>query len=346
MKNVKGIFLISLAWSLVLAFVILQLVAMHNNDFMSLTDKENFKELKTLIQKDVLYGGEIKADKLSYTLSGDLRVTNHKDAFTYSALMGIVSINTCYGIKEFSLTQYDHLVVIPSNSDWLSPYQVKSEDDDAHLAALPQFTGGWHGSNGDSTGPATSFMKSFQIFADGKEIIGHTAGQAQTINIIVNQIIKGYNTDNYVLEEYILYTLQNNKVQMRVKIVALQNVVIEEYYGLETLNAQFNEFVHYHYEDGTSYTQSLQNFSQSGPNSALNHVTSLTLSSTEHPFILRASLLYAEHLKPFPHLTPDQPEAFTESYGKSYYNIVRGQPLIMKTGQVFKWAGSLQFTSQ
>lgn len=331
---------------LLITFVVLRIVEINHNDMMSGIDKENFKLLYGFIEKDYLYASSNPADTLEYALSGDLIVNNTNGPFNMSLKMGISSINTFFGIKNVDLTTTSDSLSIASNSDWLSPYMVKSMTKEEIKNPVPAFTGGWHAMDSISPSEPSAFMKSYEIYADGKKIIGNTTGKAKTIHIIVNQLIKGYNTDDYVLEEYILYTLINNEIRVRVKTFALQDVAIEKFYGIETQNKLFKKHITYHFDDQQSKTLDVGIISDSGPMDLKNKLNYFSLNSNDHPFILSAYMTHVGASKTMPLLPKGTPEAFTEAYGKSYFSVINGNPLILSPKEVFEWSGILKFSME
>jgi hypothetical protein len=329
-----------------MSVVVLRIVEINSNDLMSSIDKENFKLLYGYIEKDYLYAAAHTADTLDYSLSGDLTVVNKNGPYTMSLHMGIDSINTFFGIKDIHLSTNTDTLSIESNSDWLSPYMVKADLAKDKTDLIPSFTGGWHSLDSVSDSEPSSFMKSYEVYADGKKIIGKTTGNAQTVHVIVNQLIKGYNTDDYVLEEYILYTLINNEIRVRVKTFALQDASIETFYGIETHNKSFNKHITYHFENQQSKTLGADIISDSGPRDYKNKLSYISLNSWDHPFILSGYMTHVAASKTLPLLPDGVPEAFTEAYGKSYFNVINGNPLSLKTRELFEWSGILKFSME
>lgn len=67
------------------------------------------------------------------------------------------------------------------------------------------------------------------------------------------------------------------------------------------------------------------------------------LTSLEHKFELEAWLNPYVGLGNFDYLKKGQSYAFTASYGKSYFNLVNGKEMDLKSGESCSWSGGYVF---
>lgn len=301
-------------------------------------------ELERYIQMDVQRGTTQDTPKLHYNLTRRLQITNPSMLSGASTTMNFVGPNHLYSIQSIHLWHEAHQLTIESASDWLSPYQVKAQAN-ASLSAPPRFTGGWHGQKGNHKGSPTATMKSVLYYSDGKQLTPNSVGHGRVIHILTNQCIQGYNTKRDLIDEYTLYTFVGNTVKVRVIAFALETLTIEKLYGIETQNTQFDGLIHYHFQNGTTLSQSTGISSNSGKRTSAQTLSYISLTGINHPFVLQAKMNYDAGFKRFPYLGADVPEAFTASYGKSYFNLINGIPLVLTAGERFQWSGQLTFSS-
>ncbi|PKM58535.1 MAG: hypothetical protein CVU98_00320 [Firmicutes bacterium HGW-Firmicutes-3] len=285
---------------------------------------------------------KIKRSKLNYSYKDDLNVEADLSNFTLSLSFGQCGINDIFSIKKIELVGVENQIAIESCTDWVGPYTVKYIGTEKNTNK-EIFTGGWHGSNGDVTGNATAFTKMIAIYADGKEIKKKTNGEADIISIVLKNEIKGFNINDYVIEETVTYTIYENQVDIKVQIVAIHDLEILRYYGLQTQNNMFDNEIKYLYEDGRSITKSLGMASDSGVKNSENKVISFELSGITHQFLLKAWINSDGLLSSFNYIAADKAEAFTTYYGKSYFNLINGNTLVLKAGENLVWSGGYSF---
>jgi hypothetical protein len=146
-----------------------------------------------------------------------------------------------------------------------------------------------------------------------------------------------------VIEETVTYTIYENQVDIKVQIVAIHDLEILRYYGLQTQNNMFDNEIKYLYEDGRSITKSLGMASDSGVKNSENKVISFELSGITHQFLLKAWINSDGLLSSFNYIAADKAEAFTTYYGKSYFNLINGNTLVLKAGENLVWSGGYSF---
>lgn len=227
-----------------------------------------------------------------------------------------------------------------SCTDWIGPYQVCSAS--LIRAGLPRkFTGGWHGSNGDGTGSPTASTVETRLITDGKEQSGDIDQDCSQTDLYVTNLIRGYDyPENKVnlLKEMVHYRVKpNRQMEVDVTIEALEDAVIQRYYGLQSQNLSIFEQVGYLAGQRVINTAPIKTDSNCKTNEGVNTIL-LTGSKTQHQ--LRVILNVAEGLGVPGNLGDGKPKAFSSSYGKSYFNLVNGKDLPLKKGEQVFWKGS------
>ncbi|WHH60389.1 hypothetical protein [Petroclostridium sp. X23] len=251
-------------------------------------------------------------------------------------------VNSILGIGNIYLAPNDQSTIRTSLSktakilslsctDWTSPYVVK---DMAKPNKTPNFTGGWHGYNGDGTGRPTARTAQYEVVADGEPLQANKEKFCETAEIKVVNLIEGYNTkdlpenEKYVLKETVHYLIVNGQINIDVEIEALKDIAIERYYGIQTVNYGWRDIVAY--ADSSVYQGQLS--SDSGAIKDMPNIDSITIKNTKDGHYLKAWINKSYDLGSQQYVNSSLPGVFTESYGKSYFNIVNGSTLMMKTG--------------
>jgi hypothetical protein len=260
-------------------------------------------------------------------------------------------INQLFGIAKVSYysSLSDHLQKHPSGeftsvTDWIGPYYVCSASS-AQAGLAKKFTGGWHGSNGDGTGNPTAQTTEVRISADGETSDSNFDRSCQQVDLTVVNLIHGYDfelTNKNLLKESVHYTVKSNRnIDVEVQIEALDDLVIQRYYGLQSQNFAIFDSVKYLAGNNIVNTAAINTNSSCKSNNGLNaimlanvqnmHRLILTLNTTEG---LGATSNY---------LGAGIPRAFSANYRKSYFNLVNGQDLSLKKGEMVFWKGSYQW---
>ncbi len=227
-----------------------------------------------------------------------------------------------------------------SCTDWIGPYFVRSAA--SVNSGLPQkFTGGWHGSNGDGTGTPTASTTATRFVVDGKETNGNFEQNCNQADLYVTNLVQGYDylkTNKNLLKESVLYSIKpNRQIDVEVRIEALEEVVIERYYGLQSQNFAIFDSVGYMAGQRVVNTGAVKANSNCLSNEAINTIR-LTDNAKNHE--LKLVLNIEEGLGASGYLGEGKPKAFTASYGKSYFNLVNSKDLTMKKGDVVLWKGT------
>lgn len=231
----------------------------------------------------------------------------------------------------------------PSVTDWVGPYHLSLLENVSN--DLPkQFTGGWHGSNGDGTGEPTAMTKLVVVTVDGEAKSSSFSGMGEQVSLNVVNLIQGYDTPepaNYLLQESVNYQLLPNcSIEVCVTITALNDVAIHRYYGMQSQNFAVFDSVSYGSEREIMNTEAVRANNSCLKNDAVNRIV---LSGEQGKYELELILNTEKGLGTFDYLADGLPRAFSADYGKSYFNLVNGKKLILKKGESVFWEGTYVF---
>jgi hypothetical protein len=257
-------------------------------------------------------------------------------------------VNQLFGIAKVSYysTLSDHLQKRASGeyssvTDWIGPYYVCGASS-AQSGLAKNFTGGWHGSNGDGTGNPTAQTTSVNITVDGENLSGNIERDCRQVDIYVSNLIKGYDyslTNNNLLKETVHYSINDNRqINVQVKIEALEDLIIQRYYGLQSQNFAIFDSVKYMAGQKVINTAAINVSSNCKSNDGLN---TILLTDNQHLHQLTLILNTEEGLgATSANLGAGIPRAFSANYRKSYFNLVNGQDLVLNKGEEVYWKGS------
>ncbi len=272
----------------------------------------------------------------------------HTPKVDMQLVFGPCGVNNSFNLKAIYLTNNSSRVnpwitgksklFLKSNTDWLGPYVVKSltKGDKSR----PAFTGGWHGSNGNGTGVATSKMISLSVKVNGKNISKDKTYYGN-VEVNVENLIQAYNTVKSgicVLKESVKLSFTPKKVAITVTTTALEDVLLEKYYGLQVQASSWRGPIVYSNEKKGIYGK----YSDSGPASK-SIADSFTITSLNGAYTLKAKIDREYGLGKLEYLSPNLPSAFAESYGKAYFNLINGKPVKLLKGKSIGWKGSYEF---
>jgi hypothetical protein len=257
-------------------------------------------------------------------------------------------INQLFSIAKVSYysTLSDHYQKHPSNefsscTDWIGPYYV-SGTSSVSSGLSQKFTGGWHGSNGDGTGAPTAQTVNVSLSIDGETSTGNFEHDAKQVDIFVSNLIHGYDfvqTNKTLIKENVHYTIKSNRqIDVEVQIEALEDLVIQRYYGLQSQNfAIFDSVKYMTMQNQVINTESINKNSSCRSNNELNTVL---LTDNENIHRLKMVLNMNEGLGAVNNLGAGTPRAFSANYRKSYFNLVNGRDLMLRKGGTTFWKGS------
>lgn len=230
------------------------------------------------------------------------------------------------------------ILCMQSCTDWIGPYMVQSlEDEDSPSS----FTGGWHGSNGDGTGFPTARTDNIKVTINEHELLDNVVYEGD-VSIIAENYIKAYNTislDKDVLKEVVNYTVIAGKVEVKVQSTALNNIAIYNYYGLQTQNISNQGVVNY----GNGLSAKLGKYSDCGKKADGNLVDTFTINPANSNCSIIAHIEPNVGLATFDNIFDDEPTIFTESHGKTYFNLINGKEKDLSTNEFIYWNGFYRF---
>lgn len=257
-------------------------------------------------------------------------------------------VNQLFGIAKVSYysTLGDHLQKhpsgeFPSGTDWVGPYYVCGASS-AQSGLAKKFTGGWHGSNGDGTGNPTAQTTEVSFTIDGETLNGNFERNCQKVEISVCNLIHGYDfslTNKNLIKETVHYTIRDNRqIDVEVKIEALEDLLIQRYYGLQSQNFAIFDSVKYQAGPTIINAAAVNVNSNCKSNGGLN---TIRLTDNQNVHQLTLVLSTQEGLGATSnYLGAGIPRAFSANYRKSYFNLVNGQDLVLNKGEQVYWKGS------
>lgn len=240
-------------------------------------------------------------------------------------------------MTKYEFDNLDKTQLIDSCSDWISPCMFRKGLDKAQ--DKPQFTGGWHGVDDKYE---TARMLDYNIEVDGKAS-SDTIQLAKEVVLSVTNNLYAYNTINSKeekLQETVSYNISSDGIKVEVELRALDDIVIEKYYGLQTLNGLYRGGLIYEGAEDTVFDS--YEVSNSPPSSTDSNYQ-VTLRSEDGFHVLIASINKRYGLGKGDYLDDSIPYAFTLSYGKTYFGLVRGKELYLKKDETASWKGKYIF---
>lgn len=257
-------------------------------------------------------------------------------------IMGMADITTSPRKQVITTSMFNKVKktqLFNSCTDWIGPYIVRKGFETSTYN--PQFTGGWHGSEMNNEEP-TARMINYSINVEDIQSDDNIK-KATYVKLKVKNNIQAYNTldtKEEVLEETVTYDISKGTIGVQVVINALEDCVIERYYGLQTQNTLYDGHVLYEGSgDGVfgsyAYSESLPKTTQC--------MNLITLYSSDGRHILEAYLDNQYGLANGEYVSDSKPYAFTLSYGKTYFNLVNGKELYLEKGESVVWRGKYTF---
>ena len=235
-----------------------------------------------------------------------------------------VGVNQIYSFSKIQ----NELNLLEVSSDFIGPY-IMSQKDLGNSNG--QFTGGWHGSNGDASGNPTASTEKVSFTLDDQYIEVNKWTSGNNLVIKVENNINGNNSKTSLLNEQITYTMTNQLVEVDLKARALENLTIYRYYGLQTQNKIWQTIM---YENEMVKNSVYSNTSSS-------YARKYTLMN-EDGYYLEAQLK-SSGLGNFKYKEAQLPTCFSLSYGKTYFNLINGIDLELAKNESFDWSGQYFF---
>jgi hypothetical protein len=293
-------------------------------------------------EKEALESLESDTSLMVY-LSGDGVLQVYMASVDLNLIFNRVGVNGLYGLSRLSLSkapQMGDYYKMEIGTDWISPYMMRAlEMEDLEL---PYYTGGWHGSNGNNTGETTAYTDYVNFRIDGEVPHTDTWMVCKTLTIQVVNQVEAYNDDTSTLEETITYTIEKDKVDIQVDARAKKPLEISQYFGLQTQNGWWDSIRYY--DILGSYTENTTFLNSYALPKNMQTVHQFQLRSSGLAPILTAGML-TDGLGSLGNLDDSKPTCFTKGYGKTYFNLISGKPLMLEVDDSFTWRGFYHFES-
>lgn len=301
--------------------------------------------------------GQINSDRSEVVLefsdaeATDITISNGSvdDVFTLeigeggiNSLMGVKSITfASRSIEDSSQETVPVLTAFQLGTDWVGPYIVEDLKNGVS-SEEPSFTGGWHGKTVEEKELGTATLESVKILMDGVVALPGQSYVGEEVVVEAIHLINGFDTDYPVIKEKVTYRIYDRTVVVSVEGEALSDISIMKYYGLQSQNGLWKGDVLYVYEDGSSesYSQETSSHSKTKKDLQLGKVSVVSL---EGDHVLEMFLNHSEGLGDLDHIGENEPQCFTQDYGKTYFNLINGKNLILVSGERYSWEGSYVF---
>lgn len=262
-------------------------------------------------------------------------------------VLGEGGINKIYGIQSvnFYNNLFYQMLNIEDNgliagSDFVGPYILREITTATSESGL--FTGGWHGSNGDATGIPTAKCTNVTIKTDDIKTDKMGYYICKKLEIKVKNLITSYNSDGqFVMVENVTYSiLPDSSMDIVVESRALENIEIVKYYGMQLIiPSRFNTIT---YLEAGHMLNSF-NYIKGRYNDSPTYTDEIVVEDTIRKHRLSAKINVESGLGSFAYKDNSQPYAFTTDYGKSYFNLINGNSLLLNKGDSVSWAGTYKF---
>ena len=289
-----------------------------------------------------------------------------KIAYKYSGTKdGIITFKPCGAndlvqFYSFYLRDNDNMHLIPSVtggtnfltavSDWVGPYGnvevVNNADGD--ISGL-MFTGGWHGSDGN-TGVPTATPESVKVFIDDYQIQDSNVYTGTKVKIIETNLIQASNTVKQngtgrgVIRETITYEINGyGEISVDVKSKILEDLSIGIYYGMQASNTRvWSKML---FVDGSNKTKIITSFAGTAINGNLKDdgIVNNVFFADANGNNLECALENSYGLASRTLLQADKPTAYHYTNNKLYYNLINGTAQSFESNNVICWRGKYRF---
>lgn len=295
-----------------------------------------------------------RTSMVAYTSSGNLQLTAkldlNNDIYYVISKNGVNNVTSLYNIKTKTNTEVDSLP--PSSGGYTNtqtastdtvcaPYKVKAINNGD--SGISNFTGGWHGQNGDLSGLPTAQFVGYTFVVDGVDRTSENniiRTGVKKVEYTVTHNIMGYNTfttNRYILQEKMKYTIIEGIIQFDMEITALEDCTIELYYGLQTQanSTAWNQTILF--KNGEyGRLNFTSNINSGNKYSGVSTLTSQRGTTDELETWIDNSYGLGQR-KQVSDLTPSVFSIFSTM--KTYQNLVNGIPLTLLTGEKAYWRG-------
>ena len=229
--------------------------------------------------------------------------------------------------------------LLDGNTDFVSPFIVAG--DSQFVGDKPdsfEFTGGYHGYNGDGTGTPTAKNILYKVINDNNKC-----------KIVVINNIQGFNTKKVdgtgkeILQEEIIYTITPCKVNVDVKLTALEWCRISTYMGLQAQNTPWEDRILICDDETHKQWINLANQNINGGNKNQSNCNKLILNKDENYLEMKIDNSYG--LGKLKYVSDSSPLMWCADYNKTYFNLVKDKDLTLTKGDVICWSGEYKIYS-
>ena len=229
--------------------------------------------------------------------------------------------------------------MLDGNTDFISPFIVAGDSQFAgDKTESFEFTGGYHGYNGDGTGTPTARNILYKVINDNNKC-----------KIVVVNNIQGFNTKKVdgtgkeILQEEIIYTITPCKVNVDVKITALEWCRISSYMGLQAQNTPWDERILICDDDTHKQWVRLAYQNINGGNKTQSSCNKLILNKGRDYLEMKIDTSYG--LGKLKYVSDTSPLMWCAEYNKTYFNLVKDKDLTLTKGDVICWSGEYKIYS-
>ena len=229
--------------------------------------------------------------------------------------------------------------MLDGNTDFISPFIVAGDSQFAgDKTESFEFTGGYHGYNGDGTGTPTARNMFYKIVSDNNKC-----------KIIVVNNIQGFNTKKAdgsgkeILQEEIIYTISPCKINVDVKITALEWCRISTYMGLQAQNTPWDTKILICDDDTHKQWVSLAYQNINGGNKTQSSCNKLILNKGNDYLEMKIDNSYG--LGKLKYVSDTTPLIWCADYNKTYFNLVKDKDLTLNKNDVICWSGEYKIYS-
>ena len=229
--------------------------------------------------------------------------------------------------------------MLDGNTDFVGPLIVAGDSQFAgDKTESFEFTGGYHGYNGDGTGTPTARNVFYKVINDDNKC-----------KIIVVNDIQGFNTKKAdgsgkeILQEEIIYTITPCKINVDVKLTALEWCRISTYMGLQAQNTPWDTKILICDDDTHKQWMSLGYQNINGGNKSQSSCNKLILNKGNDYLEMKIDSSYG--LGKLKYVSDTTPLMWCADYNKTYFNLVKDKDLTLTKNDTIYWSGEYKIYS-
>ena len=233
----------------------------------------------------------------------------------------------------------NNIKILDGNTDFISPFIVAGDSQFVgDKTESFEFTGGYHGYNGDGTGTPTARNILYKVINDNNKC-----------KIVVVNNIQGFNTKKVdgtgkeILQEEIIYTISPCKINVDVKLSALEWCRISTYMGLQAQNTPWDERILICDDDTHKQWVSLAYQNINGGNKTQSSCNKLILNKGSDYLEMKIDTSYG--LGKLKYVSDSSPLMWCADYNKTYFNLVKDKDLTLTKNDVICWSGEYKIYS-